>query len=818
MNAQVVWISGNLHNSMTSTTTSTMKTPLFLLPVFLFTLLTLSATAQKSSLIYGRVVDQNTHAPLPYASITVKESSYGAVCDSSGRFEIYLPPGMYNLEATYLGYRSLIKHEVRTKAALPTELLFELQENTASLRTIEVLAEAYSKTSAAPLALQNISLHELENTPGAVLDLSRFAKTLPGFSPRVAFGYNLIVRGGAAFENSFYLDDIKLPAITHFTVQGTSGGPNGLINVLTLRKARVQNSAFPSQRGNTLSSVMELHSRKGRSDRFGGSLLLGSTDWGLMLEGPMGKKSSYLFSARESFSQHAFKAIGIPVLPAYYDAQYHQHIQFNTKNEIKITALAAYDKYTLNLTADSTDALLYNIGYIPEGKQFLYAGGVTYKHYLDQSAYSVVFSRNHFFNFAEKYRNNSYNEEDLLRKYQSAETENHFELNYKSYPKNGSWGFGVNLFSSRADISEFFIYAQSLSGPDTINFNSKLSIFHYAAFGSYTREWNRLSLYAGLRIDGNNYSTRTINPIKQLSPRISAAYFLNDAWQLSSHMGIYYQMPPNILLAFRQRPEGELINKEQLTYIRSRHAGIGIEHTSSRGYLLRIEGFLKQYNNYPLLLRDSISFANAQADYVVIGNQAANADSKGKAYGLEFQVRQKLRKSFFWHFNFTWVVSQFTNADKNYTASSWDNRYFGNIILGKRFGNNWQIGLHWSIAGGSPYTPYDSTLSAFRQIWDVNQRAIPDYQRINQQRLPGFHQLNIRLDKQFDFRKWTLSLFLDLQNVYAAKIPTLPYLTVERDEAFRPVIDPQNPQKYLLKEINNATGRALPTLGIIANF
>ncbi|HHJ51135.1 MAG TPA: TonB-dependent receptor [Phaeodactylibacter sp.] len=781
--------------------------------------------------LQGYVLDYVRHTPLPYATVRVLDTDYATVCDSAGQFELELPPGLYNVEASYLGYQTLVKYEVSTQVSKPTDLLFELKELSTALQTVEVLAEAYSHRPSGPLALQNIALHELENSPGAVLDLSRFVKTLPGFSPKVSFGYNLIVRGGAAFENSFYIDGVKLPAITHFTVQGTSGGPQGLLNILTLRKAEVQSTAFSEARGHALSSVMELYARKGRRDRFGGSLLLGATDWGFMLEGPMGKKSSFLFSARESFAQHAFKAIGIPVLPAYSDVQYHQNIQFDLQNSLQITGVAAYDKYTLNLDAEPTPALLYNIGYIPEGKQFLYAAGATYRHHLEKSVYSLTLSRNFFYNFAEKYADNSYVEEDLLRRYRSAIAENHFNLAYKEYGNRRDFSFGLETRFDQANISEYHLFAYRLPAPDTTQFDHAINLFHYALFGSYTYYAldRKLRTHLGLRMDGNNYSSQTSNPLRQISPRLSVSWQLNHAWTLSGHTGLYYQMPPHILLVFQAAPthgsQEPETKRESLRYIRSLHAGAGIEHTTASGYRLRFEGFYKKYSHYPMLLRDSISFANAQADYVVIGDQPANADSKGRVYGMEFQVKQKLRKSIYWTLSFTWLRSQFTNADGAYASSSWDNRYFSNLIIGKRFGKNWQIGAHWVIAGGSPYTPYDLELSAFRQIWDVNRRGIPDYNRINEERLRPFHQLNLRLDKQFDFRKWTLSLFLDLQNVYAAPIPTIPYLSPARDEnQLGPdgypalIVDPQDPNKYQVEIIDNATGRVLPALGIIADF
>ena len=102
---------------------------------------------------------------------------------------------------------------------------------------------------------------------------------------------------------------------------------------------------MPLNRSNALSSVLEVKSRLGSKEKFSGNFTLGATDWGFVLEGPMGKKSSYVFSARESFSQHMLKALGIPVIPFYSDVSYAQKINLNPKTEINFLALG----FTINI-------------------------------------------------------------------------------------------------------------------------------------------------------------------------------------------------------------------------------------------------------------------------------------------------------------------------------------------------------------------------------------------------------------------------------------------------------------------------------------
>lgn len=780
-------------------------------------LLAFSLQAQQA-IVEGYIYDQTNKEPLPYASIVALETEFGAVADSSGYFRLVLDPGLYNLEATYTGYNSLIKHELLVISGKPQYHEFLLERVSINLTSVEVKADAFRRTAESPTSIQAFSVNEIERMPGATLDVSKFVKTLPGVAPRVSFGYNQIVRGGASTENRFYLDGIEIPTITHFTVQGTSGGPNGLLNTRMLRQAELHSGAFPASRPNALSSVLEVTQREGRKDRFGGNFTLGATDFGFLFEGPMGKKSSFMLSARESFSQHMLKALGVPVLPFYSDVQYKQVIRFDPKNELILTGVGGYDKYTLNIGAEPSESLLYNTGYIPEGRQFVYAGGLVYKHYLDNSYYTLVVSRNYFYNEADKYLDNSGEAQDHTLHFLSKEGENKFRLEHKIFRGQQEWNYGINLEQDQVSTENRSLYTYPDAQVETVLYTSALDLVRYGAFVSYSRKLfnDQVDVFMGLRVDGNTYNEAMQNPLSQLSPRLSLSWAFAPQWRWNTSAGIYYQLPPYVLLGYAEGDQ--LANQDRLEYMRSAQIASGLEHTTRGGYQLKAEGFYKSYSQYPFLLLDSISFANANANYVVVGNQPADASGVGRAYGAEFSIKQKYTKSYFWNLSYTFVVSQFQDKDGQYVSTSWDNRHFATVAGGFRFGKNWQVGARWSVSGGSPWTPYDEDLSSLRSIWDLNRRGITDYSRLNEDRLPVFHQLDLRVDKQINFRKWTLAFFLDIQNAYSANIAALPYLTVQRDESWNPIVNPNDPSRYLTQIISSDTGRVLPSLGVIIDY
>ncbi|MEM7040877.1 MAG: TonB-dependent receptor, partial [Bacteroidota bacterium] len=243
-----------------------------------------------------------------------------------------------------------------------------------------------------------------------------------------------------------------------------------------------------------------------------------------------------------------------------------------------------------------------------------------------------------------------------------------------------------------------------------------------------------------------------------------------------------------------------------------------IEYNTDFNTRFTVEGFYKRYDRYPFLLRDSISLANLGGDFGVIGNEPVNSTSEGRTYGLELMAQQKLYKGFFGIVSYTFVRSEFTDGSGEFKPSAWDSRHIVTSTLGKKIKGNWEIGARWRFYGGSPYTPYDVMRSSAIPVWNVTGRGLPDYTQLNALRLGNAHNLDVRVDKKWFFEKWSLNLYLDIQNVYNFQAESVPYLDVVRDDSGNPVLDPDNPGFYLTRTLPNVTGTVLPSIGIVVDL
>jgi hypothetical protein len=239
---------------------------------------------------------------------------------------------------------------------------------------------------------------------------------------------------------------------------------------------------------------------------------------------------------------------------------------------------------------------------------------------------------------------------------------------------------------------------------------------------------------------------------------------------------------------------------------------------NQRNSIITVEGFYKDYSNYPVSMNNGISLANLGADFGVVGKEDISSVGLGRAYGAEFLLQQRFYKGWYGILSYTYVRSEFTGLDGKYVPSSWDSRHLVSVTGGKRFGKNWEIGGRYFLSGGLPFTPDDVASSMLTFNWDRFGLGQPDWSQINSQRINAFQQLDIRVDKKWFFSKWSLDLFLDIQNVLNSVTPLKPALDVQRDEQGNPVIDPNDPSRYLPNFLNQSTGSTLPSIGIIVEL
>ena len=781
----------------------------------------------QSGIVKGRVFDQMNNEEIPFANIYIEELEIGTATDLDGNYEIKeIKPGLYNILFTFIGYESTRKAEVIVSSTKPTILNIGLLEMSTNLDEVEIKASPFEKSEESPVSKRNISATEIYRNPGGNRDISKVIQSLPGVASTVAFRNDIIIRGGAPNENRFYLDGIEVPNINHFATQGSSGGPVGMINVNFIREVDLYSGAFPANRGNSLSSIMEFKQIDGNTDRIASTFTIGSSDIGMTIDGPMGKKSTFVFSARRSYLQFLFKAIQLPFLPTYNDFQYKQSININNKNKITLIGLGAIDDFELNLglndnvtDQDTYERNEYILGYLPVTTQWNYTVGAKWTHFKENSFQDLVISRNQLNNSSVKYAGNIETPENLLQDYNSQEIENKIRWE-NTYRKNG-WKINYGIGYEYVEYTNSTFQKISINDTSiTINFNSALNFSKFNLFAQSSKKLfnDRLILSLGIRTDNNTYSEKMLNPFSQISPRFSFSYALNKQISLNFNTGKYFQLPAYTVLGYRDA-NNNLINKEnEISYISNDHVVAGIEYSPGNSNKITIEGFYKNYHNYPFILADSISLANLGGDFGVIGNEPVSSTSEGRAYGIEFLAQQKLSKNFYGILAYTWVKSEFKDKNGAYRPSAWDNGHIISLTAGKKFKNDWEIGFKFRFSGGSPYTPFDTLNSSIIQVWDVNNVGVFDYNQLNSLRLSTNHGLDIRIDKKWYWKKIALNLYLDIQNLYNFQAETPPSLLVIRDNNGNKVIDPSDPNRYLLKQISNTTGTVLPTIGLQFEF
>ncbi|HRH66595.1 MAG TPA: TonB-dependent receptor [Bacteroidia bacterium] len=784
--------------------------------VILFFFLGFICTYGQSGTIQGTIVNKLTNEPVPFAPVILSGTTIGTTSGEDGTFEMKgLKPGVYNLEVAVIGFKRFSLFDLEIRPTKITRLKIELEEELRNLNEVEIKPTPFVKIEEAPVSIHTIGVVEIKRNPGGSRDISKALQSLPGVAATASFRNDLVIRGGSSNENRFYMDGVEVPNINHFSTQGATGGPAGMINVDFIREVDFYSGAFPASRGNALSSVLDFKLKDGRDDKMGYSFTLGASDLAATAEGPVSKKTTFTASWRRSYLQFLFKALGLPFLPKYDDFLVKGKVKLDTKNEITIIGLGAMDDVTLNLAQDETEFQQYLLGNLPENKQWSYTGGVIYKHYQTKGYYTLVFSRNELNNKAFKYKDNDPSDPaNLILDYNSSEQENKIRMEHTSRMHGFKIVYGLSGETALYKNTTF----NQVPFVGAVNYNSEINFIKYGAFTQVSTGvfGNKLDISLGLRVDGNTYTNSLSNPLNQFSPRLSISYPVTDRFRINANTGRYHQLPAYTILGYRNS-SGSLVNRG-VSYIRCWHYVGGIEYTTPSFLRVTVEGFLKNYSRYPFDLRDSISIANQGSDFGVVGTVPVRSDNKGRAYGAEVLVQQKLNHNVYGILSYSFVRSEFEDYNGRYIPASWDYQHILSVTAGKYLKKNWEIGARFRFNSGSPYTPYQLAASMEKSNFDITGQGILDKQKLNTLRTEAFHQLDVRVDKKYFFRKWSLNLYLDIQNIYNSKTTLSPYLSVKRDAAGKPLTDSASPGSYLPDFIPNESGSVIPTIGIILEF
>ena len=789
-----------------------------LLSLLLFCNITISfLLAQPVHQVKGTVIDKSSRQPLEFINVMIVGLNKGGVTNAEGKFSIgQVPPGIYRLQASAIGYKTVTTPEY-ILSTRDLHIQIEMEENQTELEGVTVTASPFRRDIESPVSLRIIGLQEIEKSPGANRDISRIVQSYPGvaFSP-IGYRNDLIVRGGSPSENRFYLDGVEIPNINHFSTQGASGGPVGILNADLIREVNFYTGAFPTDKGNALSSVLDFKLRDGDMERNSLKATLGASEVSLASNGHLGKKTSYLVSVRQSYLQFLFDMLGLPFLPTFTDAQFKLKTRFDARNELTVLGLGGIDKMKLNTKANNEDNE-YILSYLPKIQQETFTLGAVYRHYAGAHVQSVVASHSYLNNRNTKYQQNDESDpEHLMLRLRSTEQNTQLRLENSSSFRNWKVTVGTSLDYSQYSNTTFQkIYTDRAQ---TFDYHTYLGIMRWGLFGTvnYTSIDERFTASLGLRADANNYSAAMKDLSDQLSPRLSLSYQLTEHWSLSGNAGLYYQLPPYTALGFKNN-NGLYANKYALRYMQVSQGSVGLNWRKGDTFEVSVEGFYKDYDKIPLSVADGIPLTCKGNDYGVIGNELLTSTAQGRSYGAELLLKWLVAKKLNLASSFTLFKSEYrTDKESEYIASAWDNRFIFNLRGTYNLPRHWSVGMKVSCIGGAPYTPYNADKSSLVTAWNAQGKPYYDYTRYNEERLPAFTQVDIRIDKTFYLKRCMLGFYIDLQNIAGSKLKQADVLmstgVIKNPDA--PIAE----QRYVMKSLKQESGTLLPTLGITFEY
>ncbi|MFN5983417.1 MAG: TonB-dependent receptor [Fluviicola sp.] len=793
--------------------------------------------SQNSGKIQGVVIDQNTQETVIGASVTVQNSTQKTITDINGEFVLELPVGTYNIDVTAELYTKQSKYNLVVTSGNTQIIKFELTEANTEIDAIVITDKKEVKATATdmvtPLSVQRLTSEEIKSNPGGNYDVSKVVQTLPGVggSGGGAARNDIIIRGGAPNENVYYLDGIEVPVLNHFQTQGSSGGAQGIINVAFIDELKLTSSAFDARYDNALASTFVVKQRQGNTKKYEGNIRSSFTESAFALEGPLGKKTDFLAAGRISYLDFLFKLIDLPIRPRYQDYQLNTTTKLNDKTTLKFIGIGAIDNFSFGATREASPENEYLRRSLPIISQWTYTNGIVLKRLIERGYINVALSRNMFNNEIDRFTDAQYDNE-AFRNFglKSQEIENKLRVDVNRYKNGWKYAYGISaqyvkynadLYNKLSDNQTDSLGNVIVPGI-TITAKSAIDFARFGAFGQVSKRFakDKLLISAGVRTDMNTFTDDGMNPLSTLSPRLSTAYTLNSKWEVSASVGSYYKLPTYTVLGYADA-SGTLQNKD-VKYIQSTHYVTGVQFLPNEALRFTLEGFYKSYNNYPVSVVNGISLANQGQEFGAVGNEEVESNGKGETFGIEIFAQQKLTKKIFYFVSYTYVRSLFSGKDGKKVASAWDNQHLLSATIGYKLGKNWQLGLKYRLAGGTPYTPFDTIAS--RQNYALLGAGVLDYTKLNSERLNTFSQLDLRIDKTWNFKKTSMIFFIDIQNLLLNKQESAPYYTFKRkadNSGFETTdglalkSDGSNGIPVLLPN-NSAT--VTPTIGLIFQF
>ncbi len=704
----------------------------------------------------GTVVDRSSRQFIADAQVVVVGTALSALTDEGGRFRVAnVPIGTRSVRVVRIGYQPALATDLLVNPGRPTQVALTLESAPPQLSNVRVVASA--TTIEAPRAMPNsritMSYEEIRRSPGAVGDVSRLVQAMPGVLTGNDTRNDIIARGGSPMENLMLIDGIEVPNINHFAGQGSTGGPIGMINNELVRDATFLAGGFGPKYGNRLSSVLDISLREGNADRWRSEFDMSTAGAGLIAEGPLSKRATFIMSARQSYLDLLASALGLTAVPYTTNFQFKTAIHVNGRNELSIVGLGGYDRIDFSSIATDTDDP------DPPGTTRVrgdrWTGGLSWQRLLGargfgtlrlsgSTAANVIRVRDDAFPTGPVFDNDARENEYTAR----------YDLQL-AFPQLADVSAGVSAkrislnsaLSSPFGVNNPFSAARGRVDPIDVDVAANANIS--AAYIEASRTLGRIDLTGSTRVDHFARSSDT-----RLSPRASATVRPIDALALSGTWARYHQQVPLVYSVNVAANAG-------LAPMQADHSVLSARWTPRADLVLSVEAFDKQYRDYPVARNYAqLSLANTGDQ---IGVQELifpmTSTGTGRSRGVELFVQKKLTGSTYGQVSYTRSRVEHRALDGIWRAGGYDAPNLLTAILGAKRGTLWEFSTRASYSSGRPLSPLNQSASTSQN------RLVFDITRLNSERTPAYARLDVRVDRRFAVRGTWLSTYFEIQNV-----------------------------------------------------
>lgn len=700
--------------------------------------------------IGGSVVSSGTMEPVVGAFVILDGTDLGAITDASGGFSIAsVPVGSYGLRVSAVGHHPGLRADVIVRSERLTTVELVLERAPIAGGTITVRPSYFAGEDGSAGSSQGFSGEEVRRAPGSAGDVVRIIAGLPSVS-KVDNQYNgLAVRGGNPFENGIYIENMEMGNINHFPRQGTSGGGLSMVNVDVLSDVRFSAGGFGTSFGNRLSSVMELDLRSGNRYEFDGQLDFGMAGAGTVLEGPFpGGSGSWLVTARHSWVSLLADIAEIDAVPVYSDFMVKTGLDLSPEHRLTFLGIGAVDyvDYTWEQAWEDGNP---NYG-VTRGNNIL--SGMNWRWLREGDGFtetSLSFSTQ---SYGGDYSKTSNRELEAVQDSRERALRLRNTSTWQASPAL-EVVFGTDMAYRFDDYDNFYGADTTWSGDPLppLFVQKRVEYGRGGAFAEASLALSpALTATVGARADYSGMSDAV-----SFSPRGAVSLLVGEGSTIAASAGVYRQALPDELIA--RDPAFEELDEPSAV-----HAVLGWRKLLGEDTRLVIEVYSKEYRDFPydpgqpgFFILDGLG---SEQDLYTFGTLESGARASSR--GLEVTLHKRLAAGLYGIVSGSLSSSSYRSPGEEQRNRIFDNRLMVGIEGGYKFDERWEASLRWDYAGGRPYTPLDLEASA------LYNRTILDDARINAERLPAYHALNVRVDRRFNFTRTALVTYASVWNVY----------------------------------------------------